>query len=171
MFAQQFPRLVPLAVAMITGMAGPSLAESQVKIASVAPEYRPTAGPEMPEPVTMQRFSFEVEPATGRARVVIDYTYPDQAAFGMDGGAGPEPSMAQFPGLRYDATAKAVVYEAGGKRTVCATVRDRESFFRKSMAVTPTGACAVTSRLVEHMADNGWSISHFPTVDTFFEVR
>jgi hypothetical protein len=119
----------------------------------------------------MQSYSFEVEPQTGRARVVIDYTYPDQAAFGMDGGAGPEPTMAQLPGLKYDAAAKAVVYETGGKRTVCAMVRDRKSFFRKSLAVTPTGACAVTSRLVEHMTDNGWSIRQFPTVDTFFEVR
>ena len=171
MFVQRFPYFVPLAVAVIAGMAAPSWAESQVKIASVAPEYRPTAGPEMPEPVSMQSYSFEVEPQTGRARVVIDYTYPDQAAYGMDGGAGPEPTMAQLPGLRYDAAAKAVVYETGGKSTVCATVRDQKSFFRKSLAVTPTGACAVTSRLVEHMADNGWSISHFPTVDTFFEAR
>lgn len=171
MFAQQFPRLVPLVVAMIGGMAAPSWAGSPVKIASVAPEYRPTAGPEMPEPVTMQRFSFEVEPATGRARIVVDYTYPDQAAFGMDGGAGPEPTMAQIPGLRYDAAAKAVVYETGGKRTVCAMVQDRKFLSRKSLAVTPTGSCGVTSRLVEHMADNGWSISQLPTVDTFFEVR
>ena len=171
MFVQGFPRFVPLAVAVIAGMADPSRAESPVKIASVAPEYRPTAGPEMPEPVSMQSYSFEVEPQTSRARVVIDYTYPDQAAFGLDGGAGPEPTMAQLPGLKYDASEKAVVYETGGKRTVCATVRDRRSFFRKGIAVTPTGACAVTSRLVEHMADNGWSISQFPTVDTFLEVR
>jgi hypothetical protein len=171
MFVPRFPRFVPLAVAMVAGLAAPLWAESQVKISSVAPEYRPTAGPEMPEPVSMQSYSFEIEPQTGRARVVIDYTYPDQAAFGMDGGAGPEPTMAQFPGLKYDASAKAVVYETGGKRTVCATVRDRKSLFRKVLAVTPTGACTVTSRLVEHMADNGWSISEFPTVDTFFEVR
>jgi hypothetical protein len=170
-FAQHFPRFIPLAAAMIAGMAAPSWADSQVKIASVAPEYRPTAGPEMPEPVSMQRYSFEVEPATGRARVVIDYTYPDRAAFGMDGGAGPEPTMAQLPGLKYDAAAKAVVYETGGKRTVCAMVRDRKFLFQRRPAMTPTGACAVTSRLVEHMADNGWSISPFPTVDTFFEVR
>jgi len=170
MFAQHFPRFIPLVV-MIAAMAAPSWAQSGAKIASVAPEYRPTAGPEMPEPVSMQSYSFEVEPQTGRARVVIDYTYPDQAAFGMDGGAGPEPTMAQLPALKYDAAAKTVVYETGGKRTVCAKVRDRKSLFRKGWAVTPTGACTVTSRLVEHMADNGWSISQFPTVDTFFEVR
>jgi hypothetical protein len=171
MFAQRFSGFVPFAVVMIAGMAAPSGAESQVKIASVAPEYRPTAGPEVPEPVSMQSYSFEVEPETGRARVVIDYTYPDQAAFGMDGGAGPDPTLAQLPGLKYDAAAKAVVYETGGKRTVCAMVRDRKFLFRRSLAVTPTGACAVIARLDEQVADNGWSIRRYPAIDTFFEVR
>ena len=178
MFAQRFPRFtaflspsILLAVAMIVVIAAPAWAESQVKIASVAPEYRPTAGLEVPEPVSMQSYSFEVEPETGRARVVIDYTYPDQPAFGMDGGAGPEPTMAQLPGLKYDAAAKAVVYDAGGKRTVCAMVRDRKLLFRKGRAVAPTGACAVTSRLDEHVEDTGWSIRRFTAVDTFFEVR
>jgi hypothetical protein len=125
----------------------------------------------MLEPVSMQRYSFEVEPATGRARIVIDYNYPDKAAFGLDGGAGPEPTMAQIPGLKYDAAAKAVVYDTGGKRTVCATVRNRTFLFRKNLDVIPTGACAVTSRLVEHLTDNGWSIGRVPTVDSFLEVR
>lgn len=166
------PRLViPIAMGMAAAIAPPAWAETGMKIASVAPEYRPTAGPEMPEPVSIQRYSFEVEPATGRARIVIDYTYPDQAAFGLDGGAGPEPTMAQMPGLKYDAAAKAVVYDTSGRRTVCAMVRDRKVLFRKSLAVKPTGACAVTSRLVEHLTDNGWSISRIPTVDTFIEVR
>jgi hypothetical protein len=169
LFVQRLPRFVSIAVAVFAGMVGPSWA--QVKIASVAPEYRPTAGSELPEPVSMQSYSFEVEPQTGRARVVIDYNYPDQIAFGLDGGAGPEPTTAQLPGLKYDAASKAVVYQTGGKRNVCATVRDRKWLFWKSLAVTPTGACTVTSRLVEHTADNGWSISRFPTVDTFFEVR
>jgi hypothetical protein len=168
LFAQQFPRFVPLAVATIARM---TAAESQVKIARAAPGYRPTAGPEAPEPVSMRRFFFEGEPATGRARVVIDYTYPDQTAFGKDVGAGPEPTMAQFPGRKYDAVGKTVVYQSAGKRIVRATVRGQNSFFRKSAAVKPTDACGVTSRLVEHMAGNGWSIRRFPTVDTFFEVR
>jgi hypothetical protein len=172
MFVSQFsiPLALGIAAAISTSWAatGP---ETGVRIASVAPEYRPTAGPELPEPVSMQRYSFEVEPATGRARVVIDYTYPDQVAFGLDGGAGPEPTMAQIPGLKYDADAKAVVYDASGKRTVCATVHYRTFLFRKSLDVMPTGACAVTSRLVAHVIDNGWSMSRIPAVDSFFEVR
>jgi hypothetical protein len=171
MSAHKVAGFVPFAVVVFVGMAAPSWAESQVKIASVAPEYRPTAGAEMPEPVSMQSYSFEVEPETGRARVVIDYTYPDQAAFGLDGGIGPEQTMAQIPGLKYDASSKAVVYDTGGKRTVCAMVRDRKFLFRKSLAVTPTGTCAVTSRLDDHVEDTGWSLRHHPSVDTFFEVR
>jgi len=171
MFVQRFGHYLTFAAAIAAGLAAPTWAESQVKIASVAPEYRPSTGPEMPEPVSMQSYSFEVQPQTGRARIVIDYTYPDQPNFGMGGGAGPQPTMAQLPGLKYDASAKAVVYETGGGRTVCATVRDHKSFFRRELAVTPTGACDVISRLVEHNEDNGWSISKIATVDTFFEVR
>lgn len=173
MFVSQFS--IPLALGIAAAIGSSSWAatgaETGVRIASVAPEYRPTAGPEIPEPVSMQAYSFEVQPATGRARVVIDYTYPDQAVFGSDGGAGPEPTMAQIPGLKYDAAAKAVVYDADGKRTVCATVHNRTFLFWKGLDVVPTGACAVTSRLIEHEADNGWSISRSPTVDTFLEVR
>jgi len=50
-------------------------------------------------------------------------------------------------------------------------VRNRTFLFRKSLEVTSTGACAVAARLVEHSADNGWSISRIPTVDTFLGMR
>jgi hypothetical protein len=162
---------IPLFLGAAAIVAIPSWADTRIKIASVRPEYTPTAGSEMPEAVSMQSFSFEVEPETGRARVVIDYTYPDQPAFGLDGGAGPEPTKAQILGLKYDAGAKTVVYDDGGKKTVCAMVRDRKTTFRKGLAVTPTGACVVTSRREEHVEDTGWSIRRSPAIDTFFEVR
>jgi hypothetical protein len=47
----------------------------------VSPAYFPTAGNEAPQPAAMRSFSFEVEPETGRARVVVEYTYPDQVNF------------------------------------------------------------------------------------------
>jgi len=175
MFAQRFSRLaaclspaIPFALGMV---AVPSSADTHIKIASVAPEYTPTAGPETPEPVSMQSYSFEVQLEAGRARVVVDYTYPDQAAFGMDGGAGPEAAVVQIPGLKYDSDAKEVVYDAGGKKTVCAMVRKRKILFWKTLAVTPTGACVVTSRHDEHVEDTGWGIRRVPAVDTFFEVH
>jgi hypothetical protein len=119
----------------------------------------------------MQSYSFEVEKETGRARVVVEYTYPDQSAFGMDGGIGPEPTMAQIPGLSYDAAARAVVYDAAGKRVICATASNYKLLFWKGLSLTPTGACTVRSRRTSHAEDNGWSIHHFQAIDTFFEVE
>src|SRR5262249_12267781 len=127
----------------------PVQAETRIKLGSVAPEYRPTAGPEMPEPVSMQSYSFEVNKETKRARVVVEYTYPDEIAFGADGGLGPEPSLVQVPGLSYDAEASEVVFNDQGKKTVCATVHPTRHLFGKGVSVTPTGSCIVTSALAE----------------------
>jgi Na+/H+-dicarboxylate symporter len=86
----------------------PSFAGTEIKLASVSPQYTPTAGNGLPEPVSMQDFSFQVNYETGRARMVVEYTYPDQPAFGLDGGMGPEPKFVQLPGLTYDPVTKAV---------------------------------------------------------------
>src|SRR5262249_10310328 len=85
-------------------------AMTKVKLDSVAPNYLPTAGAEISEPVAVKGFAFEVNKETQRARVVVDYTYPDQVAFGHEGGSGPERSMVRLPGLNYDAKSHAVVY-------------------------------------------------------------
>jgi hypothetical protein len=146
-------------------------AMTKVKLDSISPDYRPTAGVEMPEPVSMQGFTFEVSKETQRARVVVDYTYPDQVAFGADGGHGPEPTIVQVPGLKYDPESNAVVYDTGGAKTVCATVHQRKFLFWKTVSVAPTGSCVVTSALTDHTRDNGWSISHIRTIDTYLEVR
>src|SRR4026209_553052 len=94
------------AMALLTA---PAWAGKSVNIASVAPEYTPTAGSQVPEPVSLHRFTFEIEPATGGARLLIDYTYPQHAAFGKDGGSRPQATLAELPGLRYDAAAKTVI--------------------------------------------------------------
>jgi hypothetical protein len=159
------------AMAMVTALVMPVSASTRVKIASVAPEYTPTAGPAMPEPVSMQGFSFEVEKETGRARVVVEYTYPDQQAFGLEGGIGPEPARVQIPGLRYDGDEKAVVYGDKTKTVICATVRSRKFLFWKSLGVVPSGACTVTSQLASHEEDNGWSVNRYRSLDTYFQVR
>jgi hypothetical protein len=144
---------------------------TQLKIASVPPEYTPTAGAEVPEPVTMQAFSFQVDSTTGRARVVVEYTYPDMQAFGLAGGRGPRPTMAELPGLRYDPAAKQIVFESAGAKTICANVENRKLLFRSHLAVTPTGACTVTAQLNNHSDDTGWTIRQSRTIDTFFDVR
>jgi hypothetical protein len=156
---------------LIAAMAIPSWAESPIRIGSVPPTYTPTAGAEMPEPVSMESFSFQIEPETGRARIVVDYMYPDRSNFLFEGGAGPQPTFAQLPGLKYDAAAKTVVYDQEGKQSVCARVRDRKFLFWKRTSVQTTGACVVTSRVTTHAEDDGWRIRHISTLDTYLELR
>ena len=83
MFGHHFPCLMTVIrpSILIAAIAIPSWADSVIKIGSVSPAYFPTAGNEAPQPVAMRSFSFEVEPETGRARVVVEYTYPDQVNF------------------------------------------------------------------------------------------
>ena len=156
---------------LIAVLAIPSWADSSVRISSVSPTYTPTAGVEMPEPVGVEGFSFQAEPETGRARVEVDYTYPDQSNFLFEGGSGPQPTFAQLPGLKYDAAAKTIVYDQGGQKSVCARVRDRKFLFWKRMSFQPTGACVVTSRVATHAEDDGWRIRHISTLDTYLELR
>jgi hypothetical protein len=167
MVAKLVSQLVLLgAVALIPGQA-----ITRVKLDSTAPEYRPTAGSEMTEPVSMEDYYFQVNQETGRARVVVEYMYPDQPAFGLNGGRGPLPSLKQIPGLMYDAESKEVVYDANGKRTVCAKLQPKRLLFWKSFYAVPTGSCTVTSSVVEQRKDNGWVISRFRRLDTYLEVR
>jgi len=127
-------RPISLPLVLMLAAAIPSLGRSQIKLDSVPSEYIPTAGSELPEPVSMASFSFEVNKKTGRARIVVEYTYPDQPAFGIDGGAGPKPTYVQLPGLTYDQDAQTVVYESGDTRTVCAEVRKgRLLFWRRTI--------------------------------------
>jgi len=168
MFLRSHP--ISVALFMAATLAIPMSAETKMKIASVGPQYTPKAGSQLPEPVSMRGYFFEVEKETGRARVVIDYTYPNQAAYGFDGGAGPQPTMAQIPGLRYDPASKAVLYDAAGRSVVCATVRDQKVLFWSRSSIVPTGACKINSQPMDQVADTGWNIRRFRTIDTFFEV-
>jgi hypothetical protein len=156
---------------LIAALAIPSWADSPIRIGSVPPEYTPTAGSEMPEPVSMEGFTFQIEPETDRARIEVDYTYPDRANFEFERGAGPQPTFTQLPGLKYDVAARTVVYDQGGKKSVCARVRDRKFLFWKSIKVQATGACVVTSRVTTHAEDDGWRIRHISSLDTYLELR
>ena len=129
-----------------------------IKIDSVADKY------------ALQDFSFEVSPETGRAGIRLEYTYPPARLGGDDSDRGPAPKIATLPGLTYDSTAHAVIYDGGTKRTTCATAADRRMLFWKSIYMKPTGACLVLSRLTPHAEDNGWSVDRFRTLDTYFEV-
>ncbi len=130
----------------------------------------PTARPGLPEPVSIESYAFEVNKETGRARVVVEYTYLDRPVSGLEGGVGPQPMLAQLPALIYDLAANAVVYIGDGRRTVCATVQQRRVLRWKKSTVKSTGACIVTSQTVDHAEDDGWRIHRFRAIDVFFEV-
>jgi len=66
---------------------------------------------------------------------------------------------------------KAVVYEASGKKTVCANLHSGRFLFWQRTIIEPTGACIVSARIADHAEDDGWSIRKFRAIDTFFEVR
>ena len=150
----------------------PVSANSRIQIDTVPPEYVPINSPTIRETVSLSSFHFEVNQETGRARVVVEYTYPDQMTYGSDDDAGgPRPTIAQLPGLTYDAAAHAVVYDSSGTKTICATVSEQSGLFGHHLRVRNTGACTVTTNVANHAVDTGWDIRRFRAVDTYFEVR
>jgi hypothetical protein len=150
----------------------PVSANSRIKIDTVPSEYAPINSPTNREPVSLSSYHFEVEPETGRARVVVEYTYPDQMTYGPDDDAGGPPStMVQLPGLRYDAGAHAVVYDSNGTKSVCATVDDRSGLFGHHLKVMNTGACTVSVVAASHTEDTGWDLRRFRALDTYLEIR
>jgi len=155
---------VPLTAAAATS-------STRIKIDTVPNEYTP-ANVTVREPVSMKGFHFEVNPETVRARVVVDYTYPDEQVYGQDDDAkGPQPTLAQVPGLKYDPQAHTIVYQGEGKSTVCANVEESKGIFGKHLRIKNTGSCVVTSEDAKHAEDDGWSIHRFQAIDTYFEVR
>ena len=147
-------------------------ANSRIQIDTVPSEYIPINSPTIRETVSLSSFHFEVNQETGRARVVVDYTYPDQMTYGPDDDAGgPRPTIAQLPGLTYDASAHAVVYDSSGTKTICATVSEQSGLFGHHLRVRNTGACTVTTNVANHAVDTGWDNRRFRAVDTYFEVR
>jgi len=162
---------IRLALCLVLALPTASYGNTSIRIDSVSPEYTPAAGPGLPEPVSIASYSFEINKETRRARVVVEYTYPDQPVFGLEGGVGPPPTLAQVPGLIYDLPANAVVYIGEGRRTVCATVQQRKVLPQKKSIVKSTGACLVISHAVDHAEDDGWRIRRFRAIDVFLEVR
>jgi hypothetical protein len=150
----------------------PAFANSRIKIDTIPSEYAPLNSPTNREPVSLSSFHFEVDQETGRARVIAEYTYPDQTTYGPDDDAGgPRPTIVQLPGLTYDAAAHAVVYDSNGNQTVCATVGGQAGLFGRRLKVKNTGACTVTTVAADHAEDTGWDIRRFRAIDAYFEVH
>ncbi len=117
-----------------------------VRIDSVADRYE------------LQSFSFEVSPDTGNAEIRLQYDYPLARIAGGDGEHAPDSRVTTIPGLRYDKSAHAIVYDRGATRTTCATASGDNLHMKR------TGACVV----VTHRDATG---GEFNTLETWFEVR
>jgi hypothetical protein len=129
--------------------ASPVKAAGAVKIDNIAARYE------------LQSFSFEVSPETGSAEIRLEYDYPLARIAGNDTERAPETKVVTIPGLSYDESAHAVVFDDGATRTTCAT----ES--RHKLHMKRTGACIVAT----HRAGNDESGSGLNSLDTWFEVR
>jgi hypothetical protein len=161
-----------LGALVVLAVAVPASANSKVRIDTIPSEYAPINSPTNREPVSMSSYHFEVNEETQRARVVVEYTYPDQLIYGPnDDARGPRPTIVQLPGLTYDATAHAVVYDSNGTKAVCATVNEQSGLFGRHLKVRNTGACTVTTVVANHAEDTGWDIHRFLAIDTYFEVH
>ena len=161
-----------LVVLLLFATALPVFASTRIKLDTVPYEYTPENSPTNIEPVSMSSYHFEVNEETNRARIVVDYTYPDQLIYGPDDDTrGPYPTIVQIPGLTYDSTAHAVIYELNGTRDVCATVKVHDGLFGRHTNVKNTGACTVSAVVADHVVDDGWRLHHIRAIDTYLEVR
>jgi len=157
-------------IALAVGV--PLYANTRIKIDTVPSEYAPINSPTNREPVSLSSYRFEVNEQTGRARVVVEYAYPDELTYGPDDPArGPRSTIVQLPELTYDPGAHAVAYDSNGKKVVCATVSEKSGLLGRHLEVKSTGACTISTEFTEHSEDDGWSIHRFPALDTYLNVR
>ena len=150
----------------------PIPASTRIAIGSIPLLYTPTEGPEIAERLSMGDYHFEVIKEKTRARVVVDYAYPDEMLLPRTGDPHLPSSSAQIPGLRYDRSAQKIIFEAEGKSTVCATVQERKRRFGDpGFKVTNTGYCTVEAGTANHAKDDGWTVRQIQTLDTYLVVR
>jgi len=148
-------------------LAVPVCAGTRVRIATVPAEFTPYAGAGFPAPVSLSRYYFEVDRRTGRARVVVDYGYRDEAAFAGDDARRPDPTYAQIPGLAYDPSAHVVYYTRDDQKTICATVQESQT----GLKVRATGNCTITTKYTEQGEDDGWTIRRVRMIEVYFEAK
>jgi hypothetical protein len=110
------------------------------------------------EATKSQRFGFN--PELGRAWVEIDFHYRVSEAS--------ETHRVRLPGLAYDPERSEIVFDANGKRVVCAKVEPRGRWLFKHHHVEPTGACELTQRYVNVPVDNGFAIDQIEHFEVHF---
>lgn len=163
MITERFRRVVPCypggmragAVCLAYLFAAAALlawAGAKVKITTVSAEYTPPLS-FYKEPVWVAAHHFEVDPRTGRTTIVVEYQFPFQTLEAWNNGAlGPDNTQTEVPGLTWDAATRAVVYESGGQKTVCAQAPPRSH----KLKLKNTKSCRVTWTVRERTpADQG----------------
>jgi len=158
--------MVPMAALLVVS-AGTVMAGTKVKVATVPAEYTPVAST-FGQPVSLAKYYFEVNTETHRARLVVEYRYRDQGFYENEGsgdGVGPQTSLIQVPGLSYDARSSQVVYDAGGKRTVCAVGLGEG---RNGVKMQNTGDCTVSTVAKAEAVDDGWALHHIKALEVWF---
>jgi hypothetical protein len=166
------PVFLMVALILTAAPARTATANESVQIGSIPALYAPENHPSSRELVSMSGYHFEVNIETCRARVVVEYTYPDQISYGpYDDFRGPSPTFSQVKGLAYDPESREVVYSVDGERIVCAKVELGHGLLGDHIHVKNTGACVVTSAAATHVRDDGWAQHRDKTLDTFLEVR
>jgi hypothetical protein len=116
-------------------------------------------------------FTFEINPQTGAAAIRLEYSYPPYRLSGDETYRDPGSRIVTLPGLTYDRSTHEVVYESGAMRTACAVETGHRGLLWTRPHLRNTGACVVTARISRHLEPDGWTVTQFDTLDTYFEVR
>lgn len=104
---------------------------------------------------------FAINPELGRAWVEVDLYY-----------AMSETSdyyRVAVPGLSYDRERFEVVFDAEGRRVVCATVEQRGWWIFSHDRIEATGDCELSHRYVKVPVDNGFAIEHIEHFEVHFK--
>lgn len=150
-----FPRLTPMVLALSLAAAVPAAtaAGDATRIFNT-----PTGAAEASK---SKRFGINDE--LGRAWVEVEMYYSTSESTDYH--------QVAVPGLSYDRERAEVVFDAEGRRVVCATVEQRGRWIFAHQKIEPTGACELTHRYVKVPVDNGFAIEHIEHFEVLFKPQ
>lgn len=105
---------------------------------------------------------FGINPELGRAWVEIDVYFVQSESS--------ESYRVAVPGLSYDKSSSQVVYDAEGKKVICANVRETGSWIFKSQRIEPTGDCELTRKYVKVPIDDGFAVEVIEHFEVHFKA-
>lgn len=143
------------ALAIALGLAVPAaMASSGVQ----EPIFRAPVG----EADAAKSKTFAINPELGRAWVELSMHY-----------AMSETSdyvRIAVPGLSYDRERSVVVFDAGDREVVCATVQESGWGVFRNQQIEPTGNCELSRRYVGVPVDNGFAVEQVEQLEVLFDV-